>query len=147
MNIKCYFPYRPLTFKLLPGFFKLIMNDEEPPNTRPANHKFEKSNSNQKLHTKESKENLSVDSNVINQSRIAEAVGDLIKKVNSSIDPNKVKAICKSQYGIEKIDKIDFERGDIIAHKDQLTFQLDYKISHKLTLFIDRQGNIKITLP
>ena len=88
-----------------------------------------------------------MDSNVINQNRIAEAVGDLIKKVTSNIDPNKLRAICKPHYDIEKIDKIDFERGDIIAQNDQLTFQLDYKISHKLTVFIDRQGNIKVTLP
>jgi hypothetical protein len=129
------------------NIINLIINDEEPPQIKPANNKFQKSNSNQKLRTKESKENLIVDSNVIDQNRIAEAVGDLIKKVNSSIDPNKIKAICKSQYGIEKIDKIDYDGGDIIAQNDQLTFQLDYKVSHKLTLFIDRQGNIKVSLP
>ena len=128
-------------------FFNLIMNEEESPNAGAAKHYFEKSNSNQRPLTKESKKNLSVDSNFINQKRVADAVGDLIKKVNSSIDPNQVIAICKSRYGIEKIDKIDFEGGDIVARNGQVTFQLNFKISHKLTIFIDRHGNIKIPFP
>lgn len=127
-------------------YLSLIQDEEEPPENGPANNDSEKINSNQIPYTKKSKENLFVDSTIIDQGMIAEAVGDFIKKVKSSIDPDQIKEICKSQYGIENIDKIDFEGGDIVPRNGQITFQLDFKISHKLTLFIDRRGKINIDL-
>ena len=127
-------------------YLSLMQDEEEPPENRPAKNDSEKINSNQIPYTKESKENLFVDSKVIDQGMIAESVGDFIKKMESSIDPDQVKEICKSQYGIENIDKIDFEGGDIVSRHGQVTFRLDFKISHKLTLFIDRRGKLNMVL-
>jgi histidyl-tRNA synthetase len=69
------------------------------------------------------------------------AVIDLIEKVKSNIQLDQVKAICKNQHGIEKIDKIDCIDGDIVTHNDQVAFKLDFKISYNLSLLLDRNGN------
>jgi hypothetical protein len=73
---------------------------------------------------------------------IEEAVIDLIEKVKSNIQLDQVKAICKHQHGIGKIDKIDFEHGDIVTHNGQVAFKLDFKISYNLSLLLDRKGKL-----
>ena len=42
---------------------------------------------------------------------------------------------------VQIADKIDFENGDIVTHNDRVAFKLDFKISYKLSLLIDRKGN------
>ncbi len=80
--------------------------------------------------------------NAVDSGMIEEAIVDLVKKIKSNIQLDQVKAICKHQHGIEKIDKIDFEHGDIVPHNDQVAFKLDYKISYKLSLLLDRKGKL-----
>jgi predicted ester cyclase len=82
-----------------------------------------------------------VDSKAIDPDRIDEAVIDMVEKVKSNIQLDLVKAICKHKHGIENIDKIDFENGDLVTHNDRVAFKLDFKITHKLSLLIDRKGN------
>jgi hypothetical protein len=82
-----------------------------------------------------------VESISINQDMIEAAFRELIDKIKSNINDDQVKAICKEQYGIDKIDKIDFDHGNIVTHEDQVSIKLDFKISHTLSLLIDRKGN------
>ena len=69
---------------------------------------------------------------------------ELINKIRSNINDDKVKAIYKEKYGIEKIDRIDFEKGDIVTHNEQVSFKLDFKISSPLSLLVDRKGNCTV---
>ena len=105
------------------------------------NHTSDKTTPNQKPAVKSSKEDLFVDSNAVNPNMLEKAVVDLIEKVKSNIQLDQVKAICKNQQGIEKIDKIEITNGDIVTHKDQVAFKLDFKISYNLSLLLDRKGN------
>ena len=79
--------------------------------------------------------------------KIDEAIVDLINKVKSSIHLDQVKARCKQQPDLEKIAKVDFERGDIVTHNDQIAFKLDYRISYKYSLLLDRKGNLIMDFP
>ncbi len=88
-----------------------------------------------------------MDSKSVKPNLIDEAVIDLIKKVKSSIHIDQVRARCKQQPDIEKIAKVDFEQGDIVTHNDQIAFKLDYKISYKLSLLLDRKGNLIMDFP
>jgi uncharacterized protein YjbI with pentapeptide repeats len=90
---------------------------------------------------KSSKENLAVDSNAVNPDILEKAVADLVEKVKSDIQLDQVKAICKNQLGIEKVDKVECTNGDIVTHKDQVAFKLDFKISYNLSLLVDRKGD------
>ena len=83
-----------------------------------------------------------MDLNAVNPGMIEKAVSDLIEKVKSNIQLDQVKAICKHQPDIEKIDKIDFEHGDIVTHNGQVAFKLDFKISYNLSLLLDRKGKL-----
>jgi uncharacterized protein YjbI with pentapeptide repeats len=90
---------------------------------------------------KTKKEDLSVDSIAINQDMIEAAFRELIDKIKSKINDDQVKAICKEQYGIDKIERIDFDHGNIVTHGDQVSIRLDFIITHTLALLIDRKGN------
>jgi uncharacterized protein YjbI with pentapeptide repeats len=106
------------------------------------NHKTEKATKDSKSDTKSSKEDLFVELAAVNQDTIEKAIGDLINKVKSNVQLDKVKTLCKHQHGLEKIDKIDISQGDIVTHNGQIAFKLDLKISYNLSLLLDRKGNL-----
>jgi uncharacterized protein YjbI with pentapeptide repeats len=120
-----------------------LPNEKTSPESVIKNHKLDKTALNQSSNIKSTKEDLFVDSNskAINPDMIDEAVVDMVAKVKSNIHLDLVKAICKHKHGIENIDKIDFENGDIVTHKDRVAFKLDFKISYNFSLLIDRKGN------
>lgn len=104
-----------------------LTSDKAPPDQRPA--------------IKPPKEDLAVDTNAVNPDMLEKAVVDLTERVKSSINLDQIKAICKHQHGIEKIDNIECTRGDIVTHRDQVAFKLDFKISYNLSLLVDRKGD------
>jgi len=90
------------------------------------------------------KEGLFVDSIVIDQAMIEDALRGLIGKLKSNISDDQVKALFKKQYGIKKIDKVDFERGNVVFQNEQVSFKLDFLISCSLSLLIDRSGKCTV---
>jgi len=125
------------------GISEPLPYEKTSPESVKKNHKLDKATLNRGSNIKPAKEDLFVDSNskTINPDMIDEAVIDMVEKVKSNIHLDLVKAICKHKHGIEKIDKIDFENGDIVTHNDRVAFKLDFKISYNLSLLIDRKGN------
>lgn len=93
---------------------------------------------------KSKKEDMLVDSIAIEQALLEEALRGLIDKIRSNVSDDQVKAIFKEQYGIEKIDGINFERGDVVSLSEQVSFKLDYQISCTLSLLIDRSGKCTV---
>jgi uncharacterized protein YjbI with pentapeptide repeats len=106
------------------------------------NNKSEKADRDSTSDTKSSKEDLVVKLAAVNQDTIEKAIGDLIDKIKSNVQLDQVKTLCRHQHGLEKIDKIDISRGDIVTHNGQLAFKLDFKISYNLSLLLDRKGNL-----
>ena len=106
------------------------------------NNKSEKADRDSTSDTKSSKEDLFVKLAAVNQDTIEKAIGDLIDKIKSNVQLDQVKTLCRHQHGLERIDKIDISRGDIVTHNGQLAFKLDFKISYNLCLLLDRKGNL-----
>ncbi|MDH3956111.1 MAG: pentapeptide repeat-containing protein [Desulfobacteraceae bacterium] len=106
------------------------------------NNKSEKADKDSTSDTKSSKEDLVVKLAAVNQDTIEKAIGDLIDKIKSNVQLDQVKTLCRHQHGLERIDKIDISRGDIVTHNGQLAFKLDFKISYNLCLLLDRKGNL-----
>ena len=106
------------------------------------NNKSEKADRDSTSDTKSSKEDLVVKLAAVNQDTIEKAIGDLIDKIKSNVQLDQVKTLCRHQHGLERIDKIDISRGDIVTHNGQLAFKLDFKISYNLSLLLDRKGNL-----
>jgi type II secretory pathway predicted ATPase ExeA len=97
------------------------------------NYKSDKVNSNRTSNIKLVTQNLFMDLKTVIPSMTEENVSDLIEQV---------KAICKHQLGIEKIDRINFKHGAIVTHNGEVTFTLDFEISNNLSLLIDRKGKL-----
>ena len=93
-------------------------------------------------HLFSSKEDLFVDLNAVKPETIEGAINDLIEKVKSNVQLNQVKTLCGNPHFIEKIDKIDFQNGDIITHDGEVAFKLEFKISYNLSLMINREGKL-----
>jgi hypothetical protein len=72
---------------------------------------------------------------------VAEAKRELIEKLKSNIDLDQVKAICREQYGIEMIEGIDLNHGDIVIHNAQVAYKLDFGIRFSISVLIDKEGN------
>lgn len=140
-NIKEYLPGADLKNT---GISDPLPNEKTSPQAVLRKGKSEGTSLNRSSNIKSVKEDLFVDSNskAINPDMIDKAVIDLVDKVKSNIQSDLVKAICKHKHGIEKIDKIDFEHGDLVTHNDRVAFKMDFKITCNLSLLIDRKGNI-----
>jgi hypothetical protein len=72
---------------------------------------------------------------------VEDAKRELIEKLKSNIDQDQVKAICSEQYGIEMIEGIDLNHGDIVSHNDQVAYRLNFDIRFSISVLIDNEGN------
>ncbi len=126
------------------NFFDQELNEITSYEADSNNHNFDKTTKKQRSSINSLKEDLFVDSNGVDPGMIEKAFIDLIEKIKSNIQLDQLKAICKQQHGIEKIDKIEFEQGDIIPHDGQVACRLDFKISisYNLSLLLDRKGKL-----
>lgn len=106
------------------------------------NHDFNKANPYRRSDIKSSKEDLFVELDAVKADMIEGAISDLIEKVKSNVQFDQIKALCGHHHFIEKMDKINFQHGDIITHGGEVAFKLDFKITYNLSLVIDREGKL-----
>ena len=130
-----------------PGITEPDKNVRKSPKAGDGQQKVDRSDMDKKSSIKLPKEDSSVDSKSVNPDKIEAAVVNLINQVKSDIRMDQVKARCKQQPDVEKIAQVDFVQGDIISHNDQIAFKLDYKISYKLSILLDRNGNLIMDYP
>jgi hypothetical protein len=126
------------------NFSDSIQDERNLPEIGLDNHNFDKIKLNRRPSIKSLKEDLFVDSNTVDPGMIEQAFNDMIEKIRSNIHLDQLKAICKHQHDIEKIDKIEYEQGDIVAYNGQVACRLDFKIStsYNLSLLLDRKGKL-----
>jgi len=105
----------------------------------------EKPPSNGRLNAQLAKETLPMDKNIVNNDLVKNAIRELFIKVKSDIDFDGIKAICKDQNGIDSIDEIQFEHGEIVSRNDKIAFKLNFKISYNWCVLIDQMGNYIIS--
>jgi hypothetical protein len=96
--------------------------------------------------THSSKEDLFMSRVTITAQVVEAAKRELIEKLKSNIDLDQVKAICRQQYGIEKIEGIDIKNGDIVSHNNQVAYRLDFDVHFSMPMLIDGEGNCTSTL-
>jgi hypothetical protein len=93
------------------------------------------------------KENFIMATITFGEHVIGDSIRELIEKIKSNIDLEQVRAVCKEQHGIETVENIDLKDGDIVTHRDQVAFKLDFEIRFVLPMLIDLQGNCISVLP
>jgi hypothetical protein len=119
-----------------------ILNETKSHKSGIKNQKSEKTTSNINSEIKSEKEQSLMDLNAIKPDIIEKSIGALIDKVKSNIQFGQIKALCKDQHGLEKIDKIDITQGDIVIYDGEVAFKFDCRISHNLSLLLDRKGKL-----
>lgn len=119
-----------------------LLNETKSHKSGTKNQKSEKPTSNINSEIKSGKEQSLMDLNAVKPDIIEKSIGALIDKVKSNIQFDQIKALCKDQHGLEKIDKIDITQGDIVIHDGELAFKFDCRISHNLSLLLDRKGKL-----
>jgi hypothetical protein len=102
---------------------------------------------NRKSTAKTTKEKTTVDSNLVNNDILENAVNELIEKVRLKVSTEQIKKICEDQNVIDSIEKVDYEHGDLVTHNNQVAFKLNFKVSYNLSLLIDRNGNRIVESP
>jgi uncharacterized protein YjbI with pentapeptide repeats len=119
-----------------------LLNETKSHKSGTKNQKSEKTTSNINSEIKSEKEQSLMDLNAIKPDIIEKSIGALIDKVKSNIQFGQIKALCKDQHGLEKIDKIDITQGDIVIYDGEVAFKFDCRISHNLSLLLDRKGKL-----
>jgi len=119
-----------------------LLNETESHKSGTRNQKSEKTTSNINSEIKSEKEQSLMDLNAVKPDMIEKSIGDLIDKLKSNIQFDQIKALCKDQHGLGKIDKIDITQGDIVIHDGEVAFKFYCRISHNLSLLLDRKGKL-----
>ena len=107
--------------------------------SRKITDKREDADQNAKVKTR--KEDLIMSTITVGTQVVEDAKRELIEKLKSNIDLDRVKKICSEQHGIEMIEGIDLKHGDIVSHNDQVLYRLDFDIRFSMSVLIDSEGN------
>ena len=78
---------------------------------------------------------------------ISDSIRELIEKIKSNIDLEQVRAVCKEQHGIDTKKVMEGKKGDIVSHRNNKKFKLDFDIRFVLPVMIDRRGDCISVLP
>ena len=119
-----------------------LLNETDYHKSGTKNQKSEKAISNIDTEIKSGKGQSLMDLNAVKPDMIEKSIGDLIDKLKSNIQFEQIKALFKDQHGLGKIDKIDITQGDIVIHDGEVAVKFDCRISHNLSLLLDRKGKL-----
>lgn len=72
---------------------------------------------------------------------VENAKQDLIDKIKSNVDLDRVREICADIHNINDVDDIEFKNGDIVVYKGQVAYKLDYEVCFTLPVLLDEKGN------
>ena len=72
---------------------------------------------------------------------VENAKRELIEKIISNLDMDRIREICSVMHGIQDFESVDFKSGDITALQDQVVYRLEFDVTFKFPLLIDDKGN------
>ena len=64
----------------------------------------------------------------------------LIQMIAKYIDTPALEKAIKVKYGLSLDDNISFTGGDLVIHKNQIAYRIDFNLSINLSVIFDRQG-------
>jgi len=71
---------------------------------------------------------------------IKESEKELIDTITGDLNWDSIEEIIKNKHQIELEDDIEYQKGDIIVHKNEIAYKLDFKIRVSLSVLFNRQG-------
>jgi hypothetical protein len=81
----------------------------------------------------------------INSEVVASAKRELIQKITSHIDMDRIREICADLYSLQDIDNVEFVDGDIVVRNGQIAYRMEFSICFSMPILIDEDGNFIAT--
>ncbi len=65
---------------------------------------------------------------------------EFIDSINAELDWEAIEELVLEKYRFHMQDEVDYKKGDIIVHDNQVAYQLDFDIKVALSIILDRDG-------
>jgi hypothetical protein len=71
----------------------------------------------------------------------------LADQINSKIDLNHVKKLCKERYGIQTIKGVEHKNANIVVIENEVACKLDFEVRFPMSILITSKENSNSNLP
>ena len=72
---------------------------------------------------------------------IQKGENELIDAISAEIDWDKIEEIFRKEHKLSIDDDVEYKRGDIVIHNDQIAYQLEFQVNVGLSIILDRHGH------
>lgn len=66
---------------------------------------------------------------------------ELIDAITADLDWGVIEDIFKKDHHLGIEEEVEFRRGDMVVHDDQIAYKLDFEVKIPLSVLLDREGN------
>jgi len=78
---------------------------------------------------------------ITNSDVIKSGEQELIDAITADLDWGAIEDIFIKEHNLGIEEDIEYKRGDIVAHNDQIAYKLEFEVKVSLSALLDRQGN------
>ncbi|MFH1489403.1 MAG: hypothetical protein ABII06_10900 [Pseudomonadota bacterium] len=85
---------------------------------------------------------------ITNSEVIKVGENELIDAISADIDWSVIEQIFKKEHKLCIEEDVEYKKGDIVVHNEQVAYRLEFQVSVTLSVLLDRQGHcISVTSP
>jgi len=78
---------------------------------------------------------------ITNEEIIQKGENELIDAISAEIDWDNIEEIFRREHKLSIDDDVEYKRGDIVVHNDQIAYQLEFQVNIRLSIILDRHGH------
>ena len=78
---------------------------------------------------------------ITNSEVIKSGEQELIDGITGDLDWGAIEQIFRKEHKVGIREDVEFKRGDIVAHENQIVYRLEFEVKLDLSVFLDREGN------
>ena len=78
---------------------------------------------------------------ITNSEVIKSGEQELIDGITGDLDWGTIEQIFREEHKVGIREDVEFKRGDIVAHENQVVYRLEFEVKLDLSVFLDREGN------
>lgn len=66
---------------------------------------------------------------------------ELIDAITADLDWGAIDEIIRREHNLDIEEDVEYKKGDIVVHNDQVAYKLDFNVNVVLSVLLDREGN------
>jgi hypothetical protein len=78
---------------------------------------------------------------ITNREAIKSGEQELIDAITADLDWGVIEEVFKRVHHLQINDNVEYKKGDIVVHKDQVAYRLEFDVTVALSVLVDREGN------